>query len=1089
MDERPETIRDANSANQCAHTASRRCGAFQSVFFFAVLVLLLCVPILRAQATLGTTTGDSNALAINSNNSPGLGYNAVLNSDSSVSLLQDGAIVSGQGCPAYTVSGAGITVSSGAIFVDFANSNLYLSFLANNMLYTAYESVNPSTGACTPGPLLQLTANAQSNLEMNVDPVQGNVYVLNSFGAFPDALYILPIAPWSASSLPTPTTLTMDYSAQYGPIVIDLSNDKVYVDDLGGSAYGTVGTYATSGFFVYDPKQSATPANNLQHVVGYNSGGTTTVLNVGTLLDNGAGKLILINENPNASTVNLTVPITILDTTQFSFFTNTTKPFTNSNDVDITPGAGLSTISATAQYEAISGADIDAVNQFVYAYAFNIPNSTQPGMLLEYNLSSTASPQETVLSSATAKPNLYGSLAPWSGLNYNPGSTELVLSAASEYGAGALGLTSPLCAGTPLTLTQLVGSAIAPTSLDYPVVNATSGYVYAIQSGGIDYVAPPPGCVAPTPIQISPATLYYGFAGESYFVNFTATGGSGAGYTWAVTSGTALSAVGLSLTSAGVISGYPNATETAAPFTVQVVDSQGNTASQNYTLTIYPTFSITPTTLPAGSVGTPYSQTFIASGGAGSPFTFSVASGMALSAVGLTLSSTGTISGTPNATETAAAFVLRVADSLGDFSQLNYTLTVNSAVGQPAQVTDNEIITVSDAETLPDVVDSESITVMDTENITTGPIITSASPLATGIEGVPYTVTLAASGGTPPYAWSATGQPAGLSINKSTGVIYGTPTAAGTFSVTVTVTDSANFSFSVPLSLTVAPPAPIASLNPTLLVFAPQAKGTTSPAQIVTLSNTGSAPLNITGTTGISISGANATDFSQISPSCGSSVAAGGNCAISVTFTPSSTGAEAATLNVADNASGTPQQAGLSGVALPPASASCTIPTVTFSGDMATAQITCTATDFTGSVALVCNLPTQPPQFSAYTCSFSPSSLNFATSNTASTTLTIQLAQSASLVRKSRPWAATTGGVAFGAVLWLPAWAFVMSRKKGRSKRGILFLLILFCGLPLVTSCGGKSGPPTPPAGTYQASVVLTGPGLNQTISFTIQVP
>jgi len=80
--------------------------------------------------------------------------------------------------------------------------------------------------------------------------------------------------------------------------------------------------------------------------------------------------------------------------------------------------------------------------------------------------------------------------------------------------------------------------------------------------------------------------------------------------------------------------------------------------------------------------------------------------------------------------------------------------------------------------------------------------------------------------------------------------------------------------------------------------------------------------------------------------------------------------------------------------------------------------------------------------------------------------------------------------VAFGAVLWLPACAFVRRRKKGGSNRGILFLLILLCGLPLITSCGGKSkAPATPPAGTYQASVKLTSPGLNQTITFTIQEP
>ncbi len=764
---------------------------------------------LRAQVVLGTISGITNALAINSNNSAGQAYNAVLNTDSSVSLLQDGAILSGQGCPAFSGLSGGI--SSGAVYVDSAHNNIYLAMLSGVTLYAAYETIG--LGTCTQGPLLELTPNALSNLEMNVDPVQGNVYILNSFGAFMDALYILPIASWSASSA---TKLNMDYSVPYGPIVIDPSNDVVYINDLGGNSAGTVGTYSTSGFFVYDPNYSGTPANNLQHVVGYNTSGGTppTPFNVGTLLSNGSGELVLVNENPGAISGNLSVPITVLNATapQTLFFTNTTKPYSYNNDVDITPGAAISTVSAASQYRAIGGADINAVSNVAYVFAFNSNALATPGLLLEYNLAPGAATPETVLSptAGTATPSLNYS-ATWSRLNYNPESTELALSA-TAYSSGALGITSPLCAGTPLSLTQVAGSVANPVPIGYPVVNATSGYVYAIQSGGIDYVAPTSGCTASPPIQISPTTLYAGFPDESYFQNFTATGGSGTGYVWSITSGAAaLNNLGLSFSSGGDLSGYPNAPG-SYPFTLQVVDSLGNSTTQSYTLTIYPGFTVLPTSLPAGAVGTPYSQTFMASGGAGGPFSFSVISGTALSAVGLTLSPGGLISGTPSVTETAAPLTIKIADSLGYYTELNYTLTINSASSGPITVNDPETVTVNDSLTqvqLVDVSDPETITVTDIAVVTVSSPLTITGPasLPAGTVNVAYTATtITASGGTQPYVWSATGLPAGLSIGSASGVISGTPTAdsGSPYSVTVKVTDSANPGNTATMAYTIA---------------------------------------------------------------------------------------------------------------------------------------------------------------------------------------------------------------------------------------------------------------------------------------------
>jgi YVTN family beta-propeller protein len=139
-----------------------------------------------------------------------------------------------------------------------------------------------------------------------------------------------------------------------------------------------------------------------------------------------------------------------------------------------------------------------------------------------------------------------------------------------------------------------------------------------------------------------------------------------------------------------------------------------------------------------------------------------------------------------------------------------------------------------------------------------------------------------------------------------------TPTALGTRTATVTITDDAAGSpHMITLSGTgVVPPAPIVGLSSPNLSFSNQTLNTTSAAQIVTLTNTGNAALAITS---IGITGANSGDYSQTN-TCGSSVAANnGNCTISVTFAPTALGTRTAAVTITDNATGSPHTITLSG--------------------------------------------------------------------------------------------------------------------------------------------------------------------------------
>jgi hypothetical protein len=138
------------------------------------------------------------------------------------------------------------------------------------------------------------------------------------------------------------------------------------------------------------------------------------------------------------------------------------------------------------------------------------------------------------------------------------------------------------------------------------------------------------------------------------------------------------------------------------------------------------------------------------------------------------------------------------------------------------------------------------------------------------------------------------------------------PAAAGALTAAVSIADNATGS-PQKVTMTGMGTAPVVTLSATALTFASTAVGTAAAAQAVTVKNSGTAALSLSGTgLGITVTGTNATSFTQAN-TCGTSLAVGASCAITVTFKPAAAGALTAAVSIADNAPGSPQKIALTG--------------------------------------------------------------------------------------------------------------------------------------------------------------------------------
>jgi putative Ig domain-containing protein len=179
---------------------------------------------------------------------------------------------------------------------------------------------------------------------------------------------------------------------------------------------------------------------------------------------------------------------------------------------------------------------------------------------------------------------------------------------------------------------------------------------------------------------------------------------------------------------------------------------------RDFTITILPKITVTTQSLGPAIVGQPYSLQLTATGGGS--YTWSVASGTL--PPGLTLSTTGLLSGTPT-TVGASSFTVQAREG-----------------------------TRSDTTAL-------TLTVVEQ-------LVATAGTLSRAEVSRPFAYAPTARGGLAPYTWSLAGGtlPGGLALDPATGAIRGIPLAAGAFPVQLQLKDSAGFTATLPVALVVA---------------------------------------------------------------------------------------------------------------------------------------------------------------------------------------------------------------------------------------------------------------------------------------------
>lgn len=248
--------------------------------------------------------------------------------------------------------------------------------------------------------------------------------------------------------------------------------------------------------------------------------------------------------------------------------------------------------------------------------------------------------------------------------------------------------------------------------------------------------------------------------GQPYSSQLDATGGTGS-LTWNDQL-LALDGTGLTLSLSGLLSGTPTS-EGPIALTARATDDIGAHGQKVFNFTINAAVAITTESLPAWTIGMPYSQQLNATGGTGALIWSDSDNG--LDGTGLSISTSGAISGTPGSTD-PISFTAHAQDLTTSSDEKALSITINPAV----QITSNL--------------------------------------LPSGLENEAYSQQLESSGGTAPMAWADMNNDLdGTGLTLSTdGILSGTPPASGIYEFTAQITDAAGSTDERQLSVNIGVP-------------------------------------------------------------------------------------------------------------------------------------------------------------------------------------------------------------------------------------------------------------------------------------------